>query len=332
MKPSSWWRRLGRLISVVLLLGLLAASLWAVVNRQWVVDWLAAQQFQLSADLQTVSDKLSLTQSAELILKASQPSLQTKQQFNHNCPRREASSYVLGCYNGQQIFVFNVQHPELKGINEVTLAHELLHAVYRRLSPAEKQQLGQELRANYQRLKTDELTSRMAMYERTQPGEFENELYSILPTEFSDLSPALERHYQRYFQQRQLIVEAHHGYRESFLTKQRQAETLKQQLQTQEADFQTAKVIYQTQLEQLNQQIADFNQKNQQRRFTSRAEFDQARRGLLARQGQLRQRQTELNRQVASINQLIERYNQQIVVLDNLNNQLDSLADSAEVQ
>ncbi len=39
-------------------------------------------------------------------------------------------------------------------------------------------------------------------YKKTEPGQIANELHSILGTEIADLSPELEQHYSKYFNNR----------------------------------------------------------------------------------------------------------------------------------
>ena len=47
---------------------------------------------------------------------------------------------MLGCYHSNQdgIFLYNVQDARLAGVQQVTAAHEMLHAAYDRLSTKDK--------------------------------------------------------------------------------------------------------------------------------------------------------------------------------------------------
>ncbi len=65
------------------------------------------------------------------------PQLLSSQAFNEQCPAAE-KSIVLGCYDGVGIYIFDVQDERLAGVEEVTAAHEMLHAAYDRLSPSRR--------------------------------------------------------------------------------------------------------------------------------------------------------------------------------------------------
>lgn len=314
-------------------LGMVAMA-WITIsnNQQALLDWWSASQFQPSAEISAMQARIKATDQARRVLYASRPTLQTSEEFNKNCPRQEATSYILGCYVDKNIHVYRVSGEELDGANEVTLAHELLHAIYERLSVQEKARLGELLKSDYERLKTDELIERMAMYERTEPGEFENELHSILATEFKDLSEELEKHYRRYFYNRLAVVELYERYSQQFIIKQQQAEQLAAEIERLTAEYEVSADSFTDRSNQLSSRIKDFNWRADDGWFDSEWEFYQERSRLVREQTELESVYNQLNAQEEQINSLIEEYNQLVLAIKKLNKQFDSLAPVEEVK
>ncbi len=185
---------------------------WA--HRQLVSDWLVVQVAgEPEQSVASLASRAAMSKQGERIFFASQPIINDAAQFNQHCGRREMAAAVLGCYDGKQIFIYNVTNKELDGIQEVTAAHEMLHAAWDRLSVRTRDKLGLLLEDAYERVKTPELAERMAYYARQQPGGHINELHSIIGTEFSDgLGDELEEHYRRYFDDRQKVVALYLSY------------------------------------------------------------------------------------------------------------------------
>lgn len=317
-------------LKLFLLMIIVGLVIFILPNIQVITDMILAKNVRLDGELATMASRLKLTSRAELILRASRPQLQTKQQFNQNCQRKEAATFILGCYNGRDIFIYDVNNQELEGISEVTLAHELLHAVYRRMTSKQRQELNQLLVVDYQRLKTPELERRMQTYDRTQPGQFENELHSILGTEFADLSEELEQHYRQVFKNRRVIVGLHQASQRPFQQKQQELERLKIEIATAEQSLKADQLVYQRIVESFNVEVEQFNQRaTRVGGFTNQAEFQASRKQLMFRQQQLRQRQAELAAKINQFNQKVELYNQTGLAIQELNRSLDSL-DSLE--
>ncbi len=84
----------------------------------------------------------------------------------------------------------------------VTAAHEMLHAAYAELAPGQRRRVDQLLDQAFEASADQRLRDTLAEYADAEPGQRHNELHSILPTEVAELSPPLERYYQRYFEDR----------------------------------------------------------------------------------------------------------------------------------
>ena len=121
-------------ISFVVLFGGLAIVYF---NRYSIYDWERLHDYRAPQSIASLADQTSMTSRARNIFYTTYPQINDKTTFNTNCKVTE-QTIVLGCYTTGSIFIFDVKNVELHGVQQVTAAHEMLHAVYVRLSPSEK--------------------------------------------------------------------------------------------------------------------------------------------------------------------------------------------------
>ncbi len=190
---------------------------------------------------------MKLTQNGHFIYKASQPLVEPAKEFNEACSGvTKEHSIVLGCYTGQRLYIFDVNDPRLQGVKEVTAAHELLHAVYERLSTSERRRIDELTSAEAAKINSPRFTETVQAYRKANPSQVPNELHSIIGTEYRNLSPDLEKHYLKYFADRGSIVGAAEKYAATFqeieekqLNLKTKIEALKSQITTLETSLQS---------------------------------------------------------------------------------------------
>jgi hypothetical protein len=125
-----------------------------------------------------------------------------------NLPNVPDSSVELACYapSDNRIFILRIDDPQLKSEMVVAAAHEMLHAAYRKMTTTERANLDKELRDALPAVMNDSLRNQLKQYRISEPGQENNELHSILGTEFRTLTPALETHYAKFFTNRAAVV------------------------------------------------------------------------------------------------------------------------------
>lgn len=314
--------RTGFLFSIAITLGL---SLFILSQRQWIVDNVHYYSYQPTPSIQMIATNTTMTDDGKFYFYASRPQLATRTVFNDECQRREADSPVLGCYMYQRIFVYDITNQKLNGIEEVTAAHEMLHAVWDRMSDDEKATISAELNENYNRLKNKDLIERMAYYEKHEPGEESNELFAILGTEFRNLSDDLEEHYKRYFTDRSAVVDYHdasHGIFEQLSNRSKEiAAELTQLVDT--INAQTKR--YNAEAASLSQTIAEFNARaDRQNGFISEAEFNAERAVLVAQTESLRGQRTQIMNDITRYEALRDELEAVAAESEALNRSIDS--------
>jgi hypothetical protein len=207
----------------VLQLAVLVLLLLVAMNYQTILDDYALTTFHPATDVQGIENNLDLTHAARATFYRSAPQIDSKAAFNKDCDTKP-HELELGCYWRGHIYVMKIDNQSLASEMDVVTAHELLHAEWSRMSSSERKSIGTELERVYSTLGNPELQQRMADYAVSEPGEQDNELHSILGTEFQNLSPMLEAHYSKYFSDRTAIVTAHNSYLQVFSSRKSQLE------------------------------------------------------------------------------------------------------------
>ena len=309
----------------------LSVAFW--LNRQLVVDAASYFNYQPTPIIEQISDSVQLTDVGRFYFYADNPSVEAGLSFNIACKNKESGTAVLGCYNGENIFIFDVNDERLNGIEEVTAAHELLHAIYVRMSDEDRARINKLVEAEYVKLKDDpQFSKRMAYYARTEPGERDNELHSIIGTEVGSISAELEDHYKQYFKNRSKIVAYHNSYNTTFTKLADQAKSLADKMDKLSKKVSVASDKYNSDVKKLNTDIADFNKKAAAGGFTTQAQFDEERQSLVDRVAQLSQDRKNINNDEKLFNKLRDAYNSIVTQSNDLYNSIDSsLAQTPQV-
>lgn len=316
-------RKLASGISILLLLGL-AAGL--VLNSRQVADYLSFRNYQPTEQISAMATRSGMSDGGRYHFYLGRPVVTDSGVFNDLCQRKEKSNPILGCYvpTDSRIYIYDVEDLDLDGINEVTAAHEMLHVVYDRLSQSERDRLGPKLEAAYERLATEDLTSRLEYYKNTSPGSRSNELHSILATEFRDLGPDLEDYYAKYFSDRQAVVGLYEGYSEKFFALQRESIELSERLEAERADIETRSAQYEADVARLNADIEAFNRRADSGYFSSESHFYAERSVLMARSNELSARQAGLSQMIDTHNREVDRLNSMGEKIEKYNKSIDS--------
>lgn len=313
------------IFSFVVTILVLVCSLLIVANRQYILDTVHFWSYQPTADVASIASRVRLTDSGKFSFYAAQPAVEDSQKFNMSCGRTEQSTAILGCYVNDKIYLYNVTDNRLDGIKEVTAAHEMLHAVYQRMSDSDRAKVNELVEAEYRKISTNpSFIERMAFYARTEPGERDNELHSIIGTEVANISPELDAHYSKYFTDRSSIVALRNGYEAEFDRLDKQAKALGAQLDSisKQVDAGTAK--YNNDVKQLNADITDFNRRAESGSFSTRTAFNNERLALQQRVRGLGDLRNTINNLIDKYEALRSQYNETVTQSKILYQSIDS--------
>jgi hypothetical protein len=221
---------IGKITGLVTSLVIFAASAGLYVYRQDVLDWLVLRDYEPSPAIARLASNASLSDEGRKLFYVHDPALLDKSTFQGSCGASE-ETIVLGCYiTHQKIYVFDVEDERLQGVEEVTAAHEMLHAAFDRLSDNEKERITSLLQDTFTSLNDERLNKTIATYEKRDPSIVPNELHSIIGTEVRELPQELESYYEQYFLDRLAVVGKAEAYEAEFTKLEDQIELYDQQL------------------------------------------------------------------------------------------------------
>jgi hypothetical protein len=287
---------LKRLVGILVLLAIIALPFVSWWKAQAIEDWWKLRNYSPPPAIAKLAEEDTMTPPAVHDFYVNHPKLISGvSAFRQNCPESE-QAIVLGCYRPDQqgIFIYTVNDERLNGVQEVTAAHEMLHAAYDRLSDKDRNHIDGLLKDYYQNNLTDSrIKDEINSYKKTEPGQEVNEMHSIFGTEAANLPAPLEDYYKRYFTDRSAVVKFASHYQKEFTSRVAQIDD------------------YDARLDLLKQQIRQEEEslKNQ----LAKIQTDRARLDSEKSNGNI----DEYNSQVPAFNEEVDTYNQGIAKLQN---------------
>ena len=284
------------------------AGLLIYQNRIFLSDWFSGLSFSATPEFSTIESAVDLTDSGKIILRATHPSLESRDEFNKNCDSHDEEISVLGCYTNNRIYIYNVNSDSLKGIKESTLAHELLHAVWERMSSSEKNDLSLKLTDVYNDEKYHALLAKdLENYDDTNRL---NELHSRIGTEITNLPSELETHYAKYFKNQDEIVSFYNSYITPFNELETKIKELSAKLESMNTEIDEKTKSYYADAEKLSADIDEFNNcANTAGCYSTEYAFRVARNALIARRDALEGIFESINNMINDYNNLVKEYN-----------------------
>jgi len=282
------------LLALVVVLILVGIGLY---NRRTIADWWTLLGYNPPSAVVQLASSDTMTGYARRVFYVNKPQIEDKSAFAPNCPSGTEQTVVLGCYHGGQsgIFLLQVTDSRLKGLEQVTAAHETLHALYERLGSGQRQQVDGWLEDFYKTgLHDQTIKMQIDSYRKSEPHSLDDEMNSIIGTEVKQLPAPLENYYRQYFTDRGKVVAYYQNYQAAFTERQRA-------LKTDDAKLTSMK----SQIDSLKSQLEADGQKL----MSERAQLDSEKAG-----GQT----SDYNGRVPAFNAAVSSYNDKVAQLRDL--------------
>lgn len=242
---------------------LLASPLIIWFNRHHVYDWWRLRDYQPPAAIVALADQTTLTEPARHDLYINHPQLLSDPtKFRASCPNAE-QTIVLGCYiSGEAgIYIYKISDARLAGIEQVTTAHETLHAAYERLSSKDRKYVDGLLQDYYDHgLQNPRVVEVIKNYQQSEPKDLLNEMHSVFGTEIASLPQPLEDYYKRYFANRQAVVTFSQQYDSEFTNRTNRIKEYDAQLATQKTTIDDLQKSLESQSAQIEAERARLDQ------------------------------------------------------------------------
>ena len=311
---------------VGLILFILAAGLIAFAATQIdytaISDTIAGNGYEPGEVLNKVISDINLTDDGMRILRATRPALQSADDFNSNCQSKAQNSSTLGCYRDGRIYIYDIYRAELEGIRQATLAHEFLHAVWARMSNAERDSLSASLKSVYDSNKT--IQKDMEIYDVSDPND---EIHSRIGTQVApeELPEDLRAHYAKYFKSHADTVAYYVKYNLVFEDLTMRLTQLQANIAEHRKKLETMKADYKNEYDTFDADLKSYNaRRNAPNGFSSDEEFRLAYRKLVDQQKHLQASYNTLVTYIEETNKLINDYNQKAIYSNDLQHSIDS--------
>lgn len=324
--------RVSRGLAVLALLVVLAAVLVAAANLQSIEDWIKLRDYTPPAEVSQLAREDTMTAKSQHLFYLNHPELiGDKTQFRQACPQSE-QTIVLGCYHSDEdgIAVYSVSDSRLNGVEEVTAAHEMLHAAYDRLNASDKSSVDKMLNDYYSSsLKDQRIIDTINAYKKSEPNDVVNEMHSIFGTEVASLPQPLENYYKQYFNNRQAVVGFSNKYESVFVQNQQQLDSLKSEIDRLKDELNIDKQNIQNQEAALDAE----NHRMQSLLASGRtSEYNAGVNSYNAKAAALRSAIASYNTGVQRVNALVDQYNQLAYTQENLYQSLDTRVQTQTAQ
>ncbi len=251
---------LSKLVSLILLLALLITPVVLYNDRLMIFDWFRLRNYIPSSQISKLADETTMNTYGRHLFYVYHPSLESKLDFNGHCSNGERT-IVLGCYISRQgIYIYDIQDSRLNGVEDVTAAHEMLHAGYERLNSNEKQHIDNLVTSAFSQVQDKRVRDTIEEYRKQDPSVVPNELHSILGTEVMNLPPELEAYYTKFFSNRKAVVAFSQKYEQAFTLQQQKVTNDDGQLKILKAKIDNLTASLDSQLNTLNKEKAKMDQ------------------------------------------------------------------------
>lgn len=306
------------LIGVLIVAVLAMAGVW-IVNSPVMRDYLLAIGYEPSSKVAEIEKNIELTDSAKSIFNASRPELENRDDFNYYCSSHNEKVSVLGCYAGGKIYLYDIESNELDGVKESTMAHELLHAVWSRLSDEERAALSKSLTKLYD--ENQKLSEDLEIYDEKNRLD---ELHSRAATQIKDLPSDLEAHYAKYFKDQDKVVAYYDKYNSKFEALKNELKRLENEMAGINNEIESKTNEYQARANALNSEIEGFNDCANTAGCFSASEFYGRRAELVDEQQAVASLYDEIDQLVKAYNEKVTEYNNNVLRTQNLQNSMNS--------
>lgn len=319
-KKSRWLSQgLGIVLGVAIALLIVEILQQPLIQDSWKGLW-----YEPSEKVTQIEEELALTGTGRRIFRATQPTLEDKDAFNEHCESHNREVSLLGCYTEGKIYVYEITRENLASSNDVTMAHELLHAAWERTSSSEKERI-KELLEEVQQENEAWFEAELQAYKDESKLE---EIWTRAGTKLRDLPDELERIYAKYFQDRLKIVAFYESYQAPFKELQERNESLKKEILATKEQIARERDKYLIEVAELDAEIEEFNEcADTTGCFTTR-EFERERERLTAEKARLEAKRDGLNERIERNNAKVVEYQENQLALGELADAMNSKVDN----
>ena len=228
-------------------------------NIRNVGDWWYLKSYTPPPAIQDLATQAHMTSAGRDVFYRSAPQIVSKRSdIVKYCALTDNQVAELGCYvSNNHIYLLDIRDPALKNEMIVTAAYEMLHPVYEHMDTSTRNLIDKEIEKIAPTITDPSILSQIQIYADTEPGSRDEELYSILGTEYPHISTVLEANYALYLADRTGLVSYHLAFEQVYTNLSDQITQLDGQIKSIKANMQAYRQT--GQINQYNALVAQVN-------------------------------------------------------------------------
>lgn len=255
------------LVAAIVMALFVAGGLVIYNNRYAISDWYYLRNYTPSPVVASLATEAHMTaKGRELFYRANPQIVTQRAAMVRYCSLSDQQVAELGCYlSTDHIYLLNISDATLKNEMITTAGYEMLHSAYQRLGSGRRRTIDAEMEQVATHITDPDILSQIQIYAKTEPGARDDELYSVLGTEYPTLPPTLQTEYAKYFTDRAQLVAYYQQFNQTFDTLHAQITQLDNQIKTTKATMQNYLAAgeisrYNSLVPGINAQITIYNQ------------------------------------------------------------------------
>jgi hypothetical protein len=205
-------------IKSIIWLIVIGGLLIVFAERSAIGDWWYLRSYSPPPLIQQLATEADMTAEGRKVFYRAAPQIVTQRSdMLSHCAINDDQVAELGCYvSNDHIYLMSITDPALSNEMIVTAAYEMLHPVYEQMSDSQRKTVDAEMEAIVPSITDQTILDQMQIYAKTEPDARDNELYSILGTEYPTLTPELEANYAQYLGNRAQLVSYHQAFEQTY--------------------------------------------------------------------------------------------------------------------
>ncbi len=233
--------RTKRLLKSALTIALTVAAIYAVGVVLYLNVWIPYSDNYVLTHADPVmiklADEAGMSRKGKLVFLRTSPQFVSDTEMQTVCAENTAANnsngfIEQGCYSPSDNRIYLREMPaDLHELEVSTASYEMLHPVYISLRESrEGDALDAAIEANYLAINDAHLNEQVANFAKTEPEARDLELFSLLGTNYTNLSASLSRYYAPYFDDISKTVAANNAVTKLFNDSQAELDQLKAQI------------------------------------------------------------------------------------------------------
>jgi hypothetical protein len=203
----------------LLVVAIVAGGGYALYADHYAIsDWYFLRSYHPPAAIAALATQADMTTKGRNLFYRADPQIITQRAVMvRYCNIKDNQVAELGCYlSTDQIYLLSITQPQLKNEMATTAGYETLHSVYQRMGNGQRRRVDAAIEQVATHITDPHILQQIKLYAQTEPGSRDDELFSVLGTEYPNIPASLDTIYAQYFANRSQLVDYYQQFNQTF--------------------------------------------------------------------------------------------------------------------